>query len=60
MVTTEDIDKVLKPHINRVLLYVQAGVTTPHQFEACRKLILDELGKSGLTRELEKLCCKER
>ena len=31
---------------NRILLYVEASVH-PEQFKALRKLILDELGRSG-------------
>jgi hypothetical protein len=59
MVTKEDIERAVSPRINRILLYVQTGMPSS-QYDACRKLILDELGKSGLSRDLEKLCCKER
>ena len=54
MVTKEHIDNLINPRLNRVLLIVQTALPES-QFQACRKLILDEFGKSGLGKELERL-----
>jgi hypothetical protein len=54
MVTLEAISELLNGRLNRVLLILQSSLPE-HQFQACRKLVLDEFGKSGLTRELEAL-----
>lgn len=60
MVTKEHIDNLINPRLNRVLLIVQTALPES-QFQACRKLILDEFGKSGLGKELDRLfSCKER
>ncbi len=39
---------------NKILLYVESSVP-PDQFKALRKLILDELGKSGAEGKIRKL-----
>ncbi|MBP9855062.1 MAG: hypothetical protein KBD53_09370 [Candidatus Omnitrophica bacterium] len=39
---------------NKILLYVESSVS-PHQFRALRKLILDELGKSGAEGKVRQL-----
>ncbi|RNC67412.1 MAG: hypothetical protein ED859_14765 [Desulfuromonadales bacterium] len=54
MVTKEHIDNLINPRLNRVLLIVQTALSES-QFQACRKLILDEFGKSGLGKELDRL-----
>lgn len=51
---------LLNPRLNRVLLILQSSLSEQHQFQACRKLVLDEFGKSGLTRELEALFRESR
>ena len=38
---------------NRLLLVLQASIPQPHQFEAVRKILLDELGREGFQKELE-------
>jgi hypothetical protein len=37
---------------NRLLLVLQASIAQPHQFEAVRKILLDELGRGGFEQEL--------
>ena len=54
MVTSEDILELLKPHLNRVLSFVELGVPK-EKFEVCRKMILDELGREGFGKALESL-----
>ena len=54
MVTKEHIEQLINPRINRVLLYVEAALSAS-QFKACRKLILDEFGNSGLGKDLERM-----
>lgn len=47
--TSEDLDQMLGIYNtakNRILLYLEAAVP-PEQFKALRRLILDELGRSG-------------
>jgi hypothetical protein len=38
---------------NRLLLVLQASISQPHQYEAVRKIVLDELGRDGFEKELE-------
>ena len=38
---------------NRLLLVLQACISQPHQFDAVRKIVLDELGRDGFEKELE-------
>ena len=40
---------------NRLLLVLQACMAQPHQFEAVRKIVLDELGRDGFEKELEEV-----
>jgi hypothetical protein len=54
MVTLAAVEALLNPRLNRVLLILQSSLPE-HQFQACRKLVLDELGKSGFMTELETL-----
>lgn len=54
MVTSQEIIDLLNSRINRVLLFAQSALTQ-HQFEAYRKLVLDEFGKSGFYKDLERL-----
>ncbi len=39
---------------NKILLYIESSVP-PHQFKALRKLVLDELGKSGAEGKVREL-----
>jgi hypothetical protein len=55
----EQIFKIYNESKNRILLYIQASVT-PEQFQALRKLILDELGMSGAEGKVRKLFEEER
>lgn len=54
MVTKEHIEQIINPRLNKVLLILEAALPA-NQFQACRKLVLDEFGKSGLGKELEKV-----
>ena len=56
---SEQIFKIYNESKNKILLYIQASVT-PEQFQALRKLILDELGMSGAEGKVRKLLEKER
>jgi len=55
----EQIFKIYNESKNRILLYIQASVT-PEQFQALRKLILDELGMSGAEGKVRKLLEEDR
>ena len=52
MVTKEAIVPLVNARLNRVLLIAQAALPE-HQFEAFRRLILDEFGRAGLIRDLD-------
>jgi hypothetical protein len=55
----EDIFKILNESKNRILLYVQSAVSCQEQYQAVRKLILDELGLKGAEHRIRKLFGKE-
>lgn len=38
---------------NRLLLVLQASISQQHQYDAVRKIVLDELGRDGFEKELE-------
>ena len=38
---------------NRLLLVLQASISQQHQYEAVRKIVLDEMGRDGFEKELE-------
>ncbi len=52
MLTKEAILPLVNARLNRVLLIAQAALPE-HQFEAFRRLILDEFGRAGLIRDLD-------
>ena len=55
--TLEDMEQVLTIYDaakNRILLYLEAAVP-PEQFRALRRLILDELGRSGAEGKVREL-----
>lgn len=54
MATKEQIHDLINSHLNHVLLCAQAALP-PQQFQAYRKLVLDEFGKGGLGKELDRL-----
>ena len=58
MVTREQIQELINPHLNKVLLIVQSSLPQS-QFKAIRKLILDEFGNSGLGKELDRVFNKK-
>ncbi len=50
----EAITRLINQRLNRVLLFAQSALGQ-NQFEAFRKLVLDEFGRSGLETELERM-----
>ena len=55
MVSKDDILEALNPRLNRVLSLVKL-VAPADKFDTCRKLILDEFGRDGLGKDLDRLC----
>jgi len=58
-VNAEDIRQAINPRLNRLLLFGQMAMSES-QFKAFRKLVLDELGNSGLHQDLDRLLSKEK
>jgi hypothetical protein len=54
MVTKERIEQLINPHINQLLLVAETALP-PSQFQAFRKVTLNEFGNNGLGKELDKL-----
>jgi hypothetical protein len=54
MVRLPDIVALVKPRIHKLLLVAEAALPEG-QFAAFRKIVLDELGNSGLNKDLEEL-----
>jgi hypothetical protein len=54
MVTKADIIKLAHGRVNHVLLVAQAALPGS-QFQVFRTVVLNEFGRSGLERELERL-----
>lgn len=54
MVSKEEIEKLLNPHLTRLLLVAEVGMP-PNQFQAFRKFALDELGNNGFGKDLDRL-----
>jgi len=59
MLTKEAILPLVNARLNRVLLIAQAALPE-HQFEAFRRLILDEFGRAGLIRDLDTILGEPR
>ena len=59
MVTVEAIREVLNTRKRRLLLFAEAALP-PGQFQAFRKLVLDELGNSGLEQDLVRVVAELR
>ncbi len=63
MVSTSQVMELVNPHVRRILLMIEACLP-PSQFQAYRKLVLDEFGRNGLVGELERVAgqvgCEER
>lgn len=51
----EQIFRIYDEAKNKILLYVRSAVSSNERYEALRKLILDELGKSGAEGKIQKL-----
>ncbi|MGP1680079.1 MAG: hypothetical protein ACTS6J_23345 [Burkholderiales bacterium] len=54
MVMLETIKQRINQRVNRVLLIGQSSLSQS-QYEAFRKLVLDEFGRSGLATELDRV-----
>jgi hypothetical protein len=54
MVDLDSVLSLIKPHMKRVLDFGELALT-PVQFNAFRKLVLDEFGRSRLESELERV-----
>ena len=50
----EEIERLLNPHLNRLLLVAEVALP-PNQFQAFRKVALDEFGNNGFGKDLDKL-----
>ena len=59
MLTKEVILTMVNARLNRVLLIAQAALPE-HQFEAFRRLILDEFGRAGLVRDMDTILGEAR
>ena len=59
MLSRETILPLVNARLNRVLLIAQAALPE-HQFEAFRRLILDEFGRAGLIRDLDTIADASR
>jgi hypothetical protein len=57
--TRETTLSLVNGRLNRVLLIAQAALPE-HQFEAFRRLILDEFGRAGLLKDLDALLAQDR
>lgn len=54
MVTKERIEQLINPHLNQLLLVAETALP-PSQFQAFRKVTLNEFGNNGLGKELDRL-----
>lgn len=52
MLTTETMQSLVNARLNRVLLIAQAALPE-HQFQAFRRLLLDEFGRAGLLKDVD-------
>lgn len=52
---TEDVMRLLMPRISRILDTAAVGMPSAHQFQAYRKVVLDEFGDQSFLPELEAL-----
>jgi hypothetical protein len=54
MVKQEDIERLINVHLNQLLIVAETALPAS-QFQAFRKFTLNEFGKNGLGKELERL-----
>ena len=54
MVNLDEIHGAIRPRMAQVLLLAQSSLP-PAQYEAYRKLVLNEFGNSGLVKDLQRL-----
>jgi hypothetical protein len=54
MVKQEDIERLINNHLNQLLIVAETALPSS-QFQAFRKFTLNEFGKNGLSKELERL-----
>ena len=55
MTDPRDIMNAVNPRINRILTAAEIGLA-PNQFQAFRKLVLEEFGRNGLAQDIDDLC----
>ena len=56
---TDSISKIVQARLGRILDAAEVGIPTEHQFQAFRKIVLNEFGNQGLLPELEALIVKQ-
>jgi hypothetical protein len=54
MVTKENIEQLINMHLSQLLLVAETALPS-NQFQAFRKITLNEFGNNGLGKELERL-----
>lgn len=54
MVTREDIERLINARLNQILLIAESSLSAT-QFQAFRKLALNEFGKNGMARDLDRI-----
>ena len=54
MVRQEDIERLINMRLNRLLLVIET-VLPSNQFQAFRKITLNEFGNNGLGKDMERL-----
>ena len=59
MVDREHIDRLINSRLTRLLLVAETALPAS-RFQAFRKIVLDEFGKSGLGKELDRTFSKEK
>ena len=59
MLNKEAVLSIINRRLNRTLLIAQAALPE-HQFDAFRRLILDEFGRAGLLKDLDTVIGQDR
>lgn len=55
MTDPRDIMNAVNRRLNRLLTVAEFGLS-PDQFQAFRKIVLDEFGRNGLAQDIDALC----
>lgn len=59
MVKLNTVLEAINARMGRALLFAQAALPE-HQFQAYKKLVLDEFGQRGLEKDLERMYAEDR